>query len=135
MVQTLYYVKGDTVVSVQRRVDTVRSPEHLLRDLLAGPTASERASGITSALPGTAVIGTVRVASGVALVTIVDGLQGARNDEVLAFAQIVCTLDARTDIDGVVFLRGSNRIDVPAGDGSLTRLPLTAADYRGLRAS
>ena len=125
----LFFAKGDTIVGVERRTDRARTPEELIRDLIAGPNDVETNAGLTSALPGTAVIDAVRMTNGIAVVNITEGLEGIRNDEVLAFAQIVCTLDARPDVKGVIFRHGPVAIDVPAGDGSLTRAPLTTADY------
>ena len=55
-----------------------------------------------------------------------------RNGQFLAFGQIVCTLDARGDVDAVVFERDGRAVAVPRGNGSLTKNPLTAADYQGL---
>jgi hypothetical protein len=101
-------------------------------DLLAGPTDAERAAHVGSALPGTALIDGVRVEAGIAIVTLGASLESTRNDEILAYGQIVCTLDARTDINGVVFMRGDERITVPAGDAALTKATLTTADYEVL---
>lgn len=62
----------------------------------------------------------------------------ARKDEVLAYAQLMCTLTALPQIDGVVFTNNGAPVAVPRGDGSLPPLiagapmPLTAADYTDL---
>jgi hypothetical protein len=132
VVETLYLVRDDAIVPVQRRVNSEPTVEHLVQDLLAGPTAIERTHGVSSALPGIAVIDHVSITDGLAVVTM-GSLEGiSRTDEVLAYGQIVCTLEARTDVIGVVFMYQSEPVGVPRGDGSIATNPLTAADYEGL---
>nr|WP_240940089.1 GerMN domain-containing protein [Planosporangium flavigriseum] len=133
MSEKLYLVRGDKLVAVSRQMRVQPSVNDLVRELLAGPTASERDAGLTSALAGANVISGVHLASGAALVEIGSGLQGAgRNDEVLAFAQVVCTLANRPDVNGVAFTRDGHRIGIPRADGSLTQGPLAVADYASL---
>ena len=104
-----------------------------MADLLAGATDAEQNTGISSALPGANVIGGVSVTDQVATVDLGPGLDGSgRNDAVLAFGQVVCTLDSRPDIDGVVFQQNGQRVGVPRATGSLSTGPLTTADYAGL---
>ncbi|SCF08621.1 Sporulation and spore germination [Micromonospora haikouensis] len=132
---TLCFVRDDRLVPVDRRVGRPLDAEDQLRDLLAGPSAVERDSGLTSALPGAIGAGVVGVADGQARVR-VDGTgdDTGRSDEVLAFGQIVCTLAARDDVDAVAFLRDGRPLGVPRADGSLSAQPLTPADYAALTA-
>ncbi|MEV6932256.1 hypothetical protein AB0M46_48275 [Dactylosporangium sp. NPDC051485] len=130
-VERLFLVRDDQLVAVDRRVEAVPGPAQQLQDLVAGPTAVERDNGLDSALIGPAFITGVEVRDGTALV----GLAGdnmIRNDEILAFGQIVCTLAARADVVAVRFVRGSRPMEVPRGDGALTSDPLTEADYASL---
>ncbi|MGY0236711.1 GerMN domain-containing protein [Longispora urticae] len=107
--------------------------ETLLRDLVAGPTTTEVEAGLARALWGGSVITRVRVTDGQAVVTVTAALDAvSRNDEILAFGQVVCTLTAREDVNGVVFTRDRQRIAVPRGDAFLSQGPLTAADYTSL---
>ncbi|MDI5938660.1 MULTISPECIES: GerMN domain-containing protein [Micromonospora] len=133
---TLCFVRDDRLVPVDRRVGRPLDAEDQLRDLLAGPSAVERDSGLTSALPGAIGAGVVGVADGQARVR-VDGTgdDTGRSDEVLAFGQIVCTLAARDDVDAVAFLRDGRPLGVPRADGSLSAQPLTPADYAALTAT
>ncbi|MFG1799853.1 GerMN domain-containing protein [Micromonospora carbonacea] len=130
---TLCFVQDDRLVPVDRRVSRSLDAEAQLRDLLAGPSAVERDSGLTSALPGAIGAAVVGVADGQARVR-VDGTgdDAGRSDEVLAFGQIVCTLAARDDVDAVAFLRDGHPLGVPRADGSLSVQPLTPADYAAL---
>jgi hypothetical protein len=131
--EKLFLVKGDKLVAVSRPVRVEPTVDAMMQDLLAGPTDAERDQGLTSALAGANVIAGVHLASGAAIVEIGSGLAGAgRNDEILAFAQVVCTLANRSDVNGVSFTRDGHRIGIPRADGSLTQAPLSVADYTSL---
>lgn len=130
---TLYLVREGKLVAVQRLIEGEPTVDATLMLLLGGPTDEERASGLTSALPGTSVINQVRVMDGHAVVEITAGPEDAgRSDEVLAFGQIVCTLDSRPEITGVVFVLDGQPIGVPRGTAALSEGPLTIADYSNL---
>ena len=103
-----------------------------MRDLLAGPTDTERSGGLGSALPGGNPIGEIRLSNGQAAVDITVAEGAVRSDEVLAVGQVVCTLDARPDVNAVIFISGGQPIEVPRADGSLSEGPLTTADYASL---
>lgn len=131
--ERLFLVRDRRLIRVTRQVAAAPDVEALVRDLLAGPTATERDDGITSALPGAGVIAGVRRLGRIAEVALTGGLDDAgRNDEIIALAQVVCTLAAQDSVDGVSFVRAGRRVAVPRADGSLTEGPLTAADYRAL---
>jgi len=106
--------------------------QQLVGDLLAGPTPDERSDGVTSALRPTDVAG-VQVSDGRATVELTEMLDGSgRTDQMLAFAQLVCTLTAKHGITSVAFTHAGQPIGVPRADGSLSHAPATAADYAGL---
>lgn len=128
--ETLCFVRDDGLDPVVRRVDVLPTVDVHLQHLLAGPAGPERRSGLTSALPGTVAVAGVRVTGTLAEVDVRQtGDETGRSDEVLAFGQIVCTLARRDDVDRVSFRRDGEPLDVPRADGSLSRDPLTAADY------
>ena len=126
----LYMTNDGVLVAVTRQsVQAVDLPE-LMDLLLAGPTEAEQADGIGSALPGASVISQVRRNERTAEVNLAAPLEDTgRSDAVVAIAQVVCTLDARSDVDGVVFLRDGEVAAVPRRDGALAKGPLTLADY------
>ncbi|HTJ38569.1 MAG TPA: GerMN domain-containing protein [Dactylosporangium sp.] len=130
-VERLYLVRDNQLVAVDRRVDAVPAPERQLEELVSGPTQQERDRGLDSALVGTAFITGVQLRNGTAMV----GLSRdnpIRNDEILAFGQIVCTLTARADVVGVRFVQEGRPMEVPRADGALTSDMLTDADYKTL---
>jgi hypothetical protein len=134
--QRLYLILGDEIVPVVRHVPTEPSPDELMDDLLAGPTDTERRAGLTSALLGGEIVSGVRMVDINAVVELAAGLDEiSRNDQVLAFAQIVCTLSAHPQVTGVSFTSDGQAVAVPVADGSLATGPLTTADYASLLAA
>jgi hypothetical protein len=124
-------VRDDSLVPVVRRVAALPPAEDHLGQLVAGPTASERDAGLTSAVTGSRVAG-VALVDGEARVEIKGDEDVARSDDVLAFGQVVCTLTTRPDVTRVVFRRDGRTVAVPRGDGSLSDAPLTASDYAAI---
>jgi spore germination protein GerM len=131
--EVLYFTKDGVLVPVTRNVRGDPTPTGLVRDLLAGPTESERAEGVGSALSGTDMASDVQVVNGLATVNLTATPEGTgRSDEILAYAQIVCTLDARPAITSVTFLRQGEPINVPRDTAELSEGPVTTADYANL---
>lgn len=129
----LYLVRDNELVPATRRMPVEPPLDELVKDLVAGPTEAERQAGLTSALLGGDLIVGVRLDGQVAVVELAAGLDEiSRTDQVLAFAQIVCTLTANSQVAGVSFTRDDQTVGVPRADGSLSEGPLTAADYAEL---
>lgn len=135
----LYFVDGDKVVKVVRAITGQPTTDEVVADLLAGPNDTESAAGYTSALLGGSVVSSVQVNQGHAVVALVAPvIDTARNDAIVAYAQLVCTLTALSQISGVTFTSNGRPVNVPQGDGSLLPLvngqpvPLTADDYTDL---
>jgi Sporulation and spore germination len=133
VVERLFLVRDNMLVQVDRAVRAQPTLDGLANDLIAGPTSTERAQGMTTSLLATDLLGPVRVDSGLAVVQLAVGLTGTgRNDEVLALGQLVCTLAAHAGVTGVVFVRNGQRISVPRADASLSLGPFSRADYESL---
>jgi hypothetical protein len=131
--ERLCFIRDDKLVPVSRRIAAWPTIETQIRHLLAGPDATERDAGMTSALTGAMVVAGIRLARGEVTVEIEQSPDDiGRSDEVLAFGQIVCTLTTRADVTGVSFSHDGQRLGIPRADGSLTRVPLTARDYADL---
>ncbi|MCW3845013.1 GerMN domain-containing protein [Micromonospora yasonensis] len=131
--ETLCFVRNDRLEALTRWVDGIPDVDTQLQHLLAGPDDAERDAGMATALPGTITVAGATATGTVAMVDVREaGDETGRSDEVLAFGQIVCTLTHRSDVDSVAFRRDGQPLAVPRADGSLSALPLTAADYRPL---
>lgn len=128
----LWLVRTDRLVPVQRRLPLPGSPRQVLEQLFDGPTEAERAAGLSSALPSALELEGIEVRDRLAVVTL-EGLgDQVRTDANVAFGQIVATLDARPEIDGVRFRTPDGDVQVPRGDGSLTDAPVNRASYAEL---
>jgi hypothetical protein len=130
--ERLYLVRDDRLVLVTRQLPATPPIDVHVRNLLAGATDSERDAGLSNALDGFSL--DVALDGSTAVLDIGDLADTGRNDQVLAFGQIVCTLHTRPEVSAVRFVRDGRPLGVPRDDGSLSTGPLTAADYARLLA-
>ncbi|BBH67165.1 hypothetical protein ACTI_38500 [Actinoplanes sp. OR16] len=130
--EVLCLVRDGRLVQTVRRVSSVPTPQKQLDDLTAGPTTAERGLGLTTALAGMSLSARDSGDGVTVEVTEAEDAGSARSDEVLAYAQIVCTLTARADVASVSFTQGGEPLQVPRADGSLTDRPLRGWDYSSL---
>jgi hypothetical protein len=131
--EVLCLVRDGRLVQTVRRIESTPSAQLQAEHLVAGPTAGEQQAGLTTALAGLSLAVEGSGGAQPAQVAITEADEGnARNNEMMAYAQIVCTLTARGDINSVVFTRDSERLEVPRADGSLSRGPLYSSDYSSL---
>ena len=129
----LYLVRDGRLVRVAHRVPQAQSAAGQLRQLLAGPNATESRNGMTTALSTMNVTGLTVVDRRATVEIGTPAAPGARSDEVLAYGQIVCTLTSQgAEVGTVSFLADGRPLAVPRADGALTDAPLTIADYAGL---
>jgi hypothetical protein len=132
-VERLYLVDDGRLVRVVRRTPAPRTPAQMVQDLVDGPTRAEQQDGLTSALSQMRVGSTIVDQRRAAVEIGAPAVPGARSDEVLAYAQIVCTLTSQgAEVGTVSFTRDAQTLAVPRGDGSLSTGPLTIADYADL---
>ncbi len=130
----VYLVRDGAIVAVVRRVPDPPSPDAVLAALVAGPSGRESDAGLTTAVLSGITLDQQGIDARVAYVDVPasSATESGRNDEVLAFAQIVVTLTALPNVTGVRFLRDGQPLDVPRADGSLAQIPLTRRDYTDL---
>jgi spore germination protein GerM len=131
------FVRKDRLVSLVREAPGASSTARLntvIQALLAGPTDTEQASGITSALPPELTLSVVDV-KGSRVVLELSGETDGRSatENILAVGQIVLSATALPTIDEVTFSRNGQPVEALLADGALTTDPLTAADYADLR--
>lgn len=125
----LFLVREGQLQSVQRQVPLPGSALQVLEQLLGGPTGPESETGLSTALPSGLTVEELEVDDGIAVVSLEGFDEQVRTDQVVAFAQIVATLVARPDIDGVRFRARGRDLQVPRGDGSLTDAPVNRESY------
>ena len=120
---------GPALVGVARLAPSGALSSRL--DVLAeGPTPSEAATGLRSALPGPEAVTSVDLSGGVARVDLSrDFTELSGSDQLLAIAQMVFTLTERADVSRVGFTLDGEPVQVPRGDGTLTSDPVARVDY------
>ena len=129
----VFLVRSDAVVPVPRRIQQRPTPATVLKVLSAGPTESEQANGLATALPPDADARVVREEEGVVTVDLPAAAEtSSRSDAVLGYAQLVLTLTALPTVSGVRFAQAGKALQVPGADGALTDRPLSRVDYREL---
>ena len=124
-------LRDESLVRVPRAAGLDATLSDVVDVLAAGPTPEERDEGITTALGDQPLIAGVDAAQGVAAVDLTEAFAadvGAR--QVLAVAQVVCTLTGRPGIGQVTFTLDGEPVAVPRGDGSTTAAPVSIDDYR-----
>lgn len=118
------------LVAATREVAVPASLSQVLGALLAGPTATESASGIQSYLGGTNVQVSATQVGGIATVHFsVNPIQVVGPDQTLAIAQVVYTATQQPGITGVTFAIGGKPIEVPTAAGAQVPGPVGRADY------
>ena len=118
------------LVAATREVAVPASLGQLLGALLAGPTATESASGIQSYLTGTGIQVSATQSGGVVTVHFSsDPVQVVGPDQTMAIAQVVYTVTQQPNVTGVTFEIGGKAIEVPTAAGDQVPGPVARSDY------
>jgi spore germination protein GerM len=127
---TVYYIQGDRLAPVTRRVSPPVTVEKVLQKLFAGPTTAEAVGGLRSAIsPDTDILG-APIEARIATVNVSKNFAfGLPTDQIMAVAQVVFTAVEIPGVTGVLFAENGRRQEVPQGDGSSTSAPLGRASY------
>ncbi|MGD0880680.1 MAG: GerMN domain-containing protein [Acidimicrobiales bacterium] len=118
------------LVAADREVAVPAALSQVLGALLAGPTATESASGVQSYLSGAGVDVTATQAGGVATVRFsADPIQVVGPDQTMAIAQVVYTVTQQPGITGVDFEIAGKAVEVPTAAGVQVPGPVGRSDY------
>ena len=129
----VYLFGADRVVPVRRDVPAPATLADMMQALTAGPSPTEAASGIRSALNPGDVRGTPGVAGGIATVELTGGFRAITPaDQLATLAQIVFSLTTRPGVGRVSFTLDGQPIEVPRGDGTLTSGSVAREEYAQL---
>jgi hypothetical protein len=129
----IYLMDGQVLRPVPRRVPGVNRPAALVRDLLGGPSPSEAAAGLASAVPSrTRLLSLDVFGTTVTLDLSKEFGDVSGRDQVNAVAQLVYTVTQSPRIDSVKLAVDGKPIEVPDGTGSLTLDPVSRADFAAL---
>jgi spore germination protein GerM len=101
-----------------------------LAALLAGPAPQDARAGLRTALQADTAAMVTGVDGDVVTIGLAGDLEGTNPaEQILAIAQLVFTLTEATGIRAVLLTIGGTPAEVPTGEGDLSDLPLTRADF------
>jgi spore germination protein GerM len=127
----LCFVRGNKIAVVPVAIGSAPTLDEVLAALVEVPDGAPRS--LHTALGERSVVRSVRLASGIADVDLATVFSSLGSDEqLLAIAQIVCTLTLRPGVGQVSFTLQGAPIAVPRGGGSITDDPVSRDDYRRL---
>jgi spore germination protein GerM len=127
----LYFVANDVLRPVTRTSDSQPTPRSVLQRLVAGPNDSEQEQGLRSVLTPDIPVDDVVVDEGVATIVLDggDASNSGADGQALGVAQIVYTLTGLPGIRQVRFVVDGRTSEVPRGDGTLSKQPVSRSDY------
>jgi len=118
------------LLAVSREVPVPASLAALLAALLAGPTAAEASSGITTALPPQVKIISTSETGGVATLNLNSAFgQINGSAETQAVAQLVLTASTEPTVSSVLFEIEGSPISVPTAGGVVSAAPVVPLQY------
>lgn len=127
---TIFLVQGERLALARREVPAPATGETVIEALQRGPTRSEAALGLRSALVGRDVMRSVGIHGGIATVDLgSDFTEIVGRDQIMALAQIVSTLTSLPGVGLVNFTLEGAPVGVPRGDGAVTTNPVSRDDY------
>lgn len=133
----VYFVRNDQLVGLAREEATGSPADRLdavLSSLAAGPTQSEQAAGITSALPPGLHLKVSEVRAQQAVLDLSGETDGrSATDNLLTVGQIVLSITSLPWVEQVAFVRDGSPVEALLPGGALTEGPLRASDYQALR--
>lgn len=128
---TLCFLRDGRLLPVEREFDAGVTAADVVA-ALASPPAGEEPPART-ALSEPVLVRGIAVLAGIARVDLGQSIaELSGEDQLLAVAQIVCTLTARPGVGQVAFTLEGTPIEVPRGDGSLVSQPVSRDDYANL---
>jgi len=132
----VFFVSGDHLVPVVRSIPRPPSLDNALGALLAGPSLTESAQGIRSAISQDTIVLSTRLDRGQAVINLSEAFAGVEGlDQILAVGQLVFTATGLPDVAAVLFDLNGQPVAVPSADGSLVTAPVTRADFAPLLSS
>ena len=128
---TLCFLRDGRLVMATEALSTPVDHRAVL-DALATPPP-DAGPLLRTALTEPSIVREVRLLGGIAQVDLLSAVSALPPDEqLLAVAQIVCTLTGRPGVGQVSFTLEGTRLAVPKGDGSLVTSPVARDDYTGV---
>jgi germination protein M len=135
MTVSVYFIAGEQIVAEHRVLPKSESVgKAAVQALLKGPSAADKAAGVTSAIPdGTTYLG-LDIADGVATIDLSKEYAsgGGSASMAMRLAQMVFTLTQFPTIETVTFQLDGEAVTVFGGEGLILDHPVGRADYEEL---
>ena len=131
---SVYFLSGEKLQPVRRVATGTGVGAAAVTALLAGPSAAERAGGLTSAIPtGTTLLG-LNIAGGVATVDLTSSYAsgGGSLSMTARVAEVVFTVTRFPTVQRVSFRLDGQPVTALGGEGVDLSRPVTRADYEDL---
>lgn len=131
----VYFMRGDKIGVAHRTVTATRQvATAAMTELLAGPTASDSAAGLTTAIPSGTVLLGIDVAGGIATVDLTGafGSGGGSLSMVSRLAEVTYTLTQFPTITGVNFRLDGKAVTVFGGEGIVLDHPATRSGFESV---
>lgn len=131
---TVYYLDASgQAIPTRRTVTTREVGSAAIAALIAGPTASERATGLATAFPADSLLLGLHIAAGTATVDMSAEFEaGGGSASILGrLAQLVYSLTEFSSVDRVQLRLDGQVRETFSGDGLAVGEPLTRADFTG----
>jgi spore germination protein GerM len=134
----VYYTRGEGVFAVSRVLPkSDRVGAAAMKALLQGPTAEEKAAGITTNIPkGSTFLG-LSIKDGIATVDLSQEYAsgGGSFSMAMRLAQVVFTLTQFPTVDGVMFKLDGKPVEVFGGEGLILDHAVGRSDYEDMAPS
>jgi germination protein M len=131
----VWFARGEKLVSVRRTHEaTPRVATAAIEELLAGPTRTERASSVDTAIPaGTRLVG-ISIKAGVAIIDLTSEYQsgGGSLSMQVRLGQVVYTLSQFPTVKKVSFRLDGTPVNVFSSEGIVLSHPVGRGDYKDL---
>ena len=133
MAEHVYFLRDEKVASVHRVVNVAYGlgADAAVRALLAGPTAGERAQGLSSAIPPASRLLGLSINHGTAAVNLTAAYEsgGGSLSMTARLMQVVFTLTQFSAVQRVSFLVEGKRVTTFGGEGVMLDRPVTRMDF------
>jgi hypothetical protein len=125
------FIDESSLATVATAVDPPVGLDDVIATLAEPPSLEGRS--LRTAVGDPPLVRDVRLVGGIAQVDLLPAISTLAGDEqLLAVAQLVCTLTGQPGVGPVSFTLEGAPVDVPRGDGSLTSAPVSRDDYADL---
>ena len=127
----VFLVEGDQLVPVRREVMAPATPATVLATMATGPTPSEAAAGLRTAL--VTGVRLLQLSAGTATVRLDRDFAATHiREQILALAQLVYTITELPGVDGVQFTFDNEPAEIPTAEGRLKAGPVNRVDFAAI---